>query len=100
MKLEKRGDFFYTFVSGKDGKLSMPRASTKLVLKEPFYVGIRVSAHDEKAVEKAVFANVKLEKVPLSTGSPVLYSALETVNVLPLIAMSNTLCPTHIEAPN
>ena len=61
MRLEKRGDYFYAFVTGKDGHLEPSGASTKLALTGPFYVGIGVSAHDKDATETAVFSNVKLE---------------------------------------
>ncbi len=61
VRLEKRGDYFYAFVSGPDGKLAPSGASTKLVLNGPFYVGIGVSAHDKDATETAVFSNVKIE---------------------------------------
>ena len=44
MRLEKRGDNFYAFVTGKDGQLEPSGASTKLSLTGPFYVGIGVSA--------------------------------------------------------
>src|SRR5271163_896308 len=38
--IEKRGDVFYAFVSGSDGKLHPAGASTKLALTGPFYIGI------------------------------------------------------------
>src|SRR5579871_1421505 len=64
VRLEKRGDYFYAFVSGSDGKLEPAGASTKLALNGPFYVGIGVSAHDKDATETALFSNVKVETLP------------------------------------
>ena len=61
IRLEKRGDYFYAFVTGKSGHLEPSGASTKLALTGPFYVGLGVSAHDKDATETAVFSNVKLE---------------------------------------
>ena len=81
VRLEKRGDYFYAFVSGPDGKLAPAGASTKLTLSGPFYVGIGVSAHDKDATETAVFSNVKIEALSRRQEKPVLYSALETVPI-------------------
>src|ERR1035438_8974947 len=50
VRIEKRGDFFYAFVTGKDGKLEPAGAATKLALDGEFYVGIGVSAHDKDVV--------------------------------------------------
>src|SRR5580700_4098073 len=57
VRLEKRGDRFYAFVSGKDGRLGPAGASTRLALHDPFYVGIGVSAHDKDDLQTAVFSN-------------------------------------------
>ena len=70
VRIEKRGDYFYAFVTGKDGKLQPAGASTKLALTGDFYIGIGVSAHDKNAVEKAVFSNVSLEQLPPRLESP------------------------------
>src|ERR1700744_1096168 len=51
VRLEKRGDFFYAFVAGKDGKLHPSGASIKLPLSGEYYVGIGVCAHDKNATE-------------------------------------------------
>src|SRR6202044_1575316 len=77
LRLEKRGDYFYAFISGKDGKLQPAGASTKLGLTEPFYIGIGVSAHDKDVVERATFSNVKLNKLTQTVESPTLFSTLE-----------------------
>ena len=53
VRLEKRGDFFYAFVAGKDGQLHPAGASTKVTLAEAFYVGIGVSAHDKDDLQTA-----------------------------------------------
>ena len=50
VRMEKRGDYFYAFVSGSDGKLQVAGASTKLALTGPFYIGIGVCAHDKDVI--------------------------------------------------
>jgi TolB protein len=101
LRLEKRGDFFYAFVTGKDGKLQAAGASTKLALTGPFYVGIGVSAHDKDASETAVFSDVKLEQLkPMGEEKPVLYSTLETVPIASGDRRVAYVAAAHFEAPN
>ena len=100
VRIEKRGDYFYAFVSGSDGKLQVAGASTRLALTGPFYIGIGVCAHDKDVVEKAVFSNVKLASLPPATGRPVLYSALETITVASTDRRVAYVAPVHFEAPN
>jgi TolB protein len=100
VRIEKRGDYFYAFVSESDGKLQVAGASTKLVLTGPFYIGIGVCAHDKDAVQKAVFSKVKLESLPAATGKPVLYSVLETIPIRSTDRRVAYVAPVHFEAPN
>lgn len=100
VRLEKRGDYFYAFVSDKNGKLEPAGASTKLVLNGAFYVGIGVSAHDKDATETAVFSNVKIETLAAASGQPVLYSILETVPIASADRRVAYVAQTHFEAPN
>jgi len=100
VRIEKRGDYFYAFVSGKDGKLEPAGASTKLVLTAPFYVGIGVCSHDKEVTEKAVFSNVKLVTLPPASGKPILYSSLETITVASTDRRVAYIAPAHFEAPN
>jgi len=100
VRIEKRGDYFYAFVSGEDGKLEPAGAATKLALTPPFYIGIGVSAHDKNVVEKAVFTNVKLTQLEPATGTPTLYSVLETATVTSTDRHVEYVAPAHFEAPN
>ena len=100
VRIEKRGDYFYAFVSDKDGKLQPAGAATKLALSGSFYVGIGVSAHDKNVVEKAVFRNVKLTKLEPAAGAPTLYSVLETITVASTDRHVEYVAPAHFEAPN
>jgi hypothetical protein len=100
VRIEKRGDFIYAFVSGKDGKLKPAGAATRLALTGPFYVGIGVCAHDKDVVEKAVFSSVSLEQLPPATGKPILVSTLETVAIASTDRHVEYVAPAHFEAPN
>jgi TolB protein len=100
VRIEKRGDFIYAFVSGKDGKLQPAGASTKLALIGDFYIGIGVCAHDKDVIEKAVFSNVSLEQFPPATGKQILISSLETVAIASTDRHVEYVAATHFEAPN
>ncbi len=100
VRIEKRGDFFYAFVSGPDGKLHPSGASTKLSLTGPFYIGIGVCSHDRNVIEKAIFSNVTLTPLTPAAGKPTLYSALETIVIASTDRHVEYVSPTHFEAPN
>jgi TolB protein len=100
VRIEKRGDYFYAFVSGSDGKLQVAGASARVALTGPFYIGIGVCSHDKDVVEKAVFSNVKLAPLPPTTGKPVLYSSLETITIASTDRRVAYVAPVHFEAPN
>jgi TolB protein len=60
VRLDKIGDTVYLSVSA-DGTDPHPSGcSFALQFKNPFYVGLAVSAHDDNAFEIAVFSNVKI----------------------------------------
>src|SRR2546423_303651 len=74
--------------------------SFRLALAGPFYVGLAVCAHDNEALEKAVFSNVEL-----SVGSPAstkswLVSTLETVTISSKDRRVVYWTTNLIEAPN
>jgi len=100
VRIEKRGDYFYAFVSGKNGKLQPAGASIKLSLTGLFYIGIGVCSHDKDVTEKAIFSNVKLDVLPVATGKPILYSTLETISIASTDRRVAYVAPAHFEAPN
>jgi len=100
VRIEKRGDHFYAFVSGADGKLTPAGASTKLHLEGDYYVGIGVCSHDKDVTETAVFSNVKLANLAPATCKPVLLSSLETITVASTDRHVEYLAADHFEAPN
>jgi dipeptidyl aminopeptidase/acylaminoacyl peptidase len=99
VRIEKRGDRFYAFVSGKDGKLEPAGAATQLTLSLPFYVGIGVCSHDKNVTERAVFSHVTLQDLK-PAGRTILYSVLETVAAASTDRRVQYLTPAHFEAPN
>ncbi len=101
LRIEKRGRYVSMSVTGKDGELAPAGGSFRLDLTEPFYVGLGVCAHNNEALEKAVFSNVELTSgaAPVA-GKPRLISTLETV---PLASKDRRVVWTTsdlIEAPN
>lgn len=60
LRLEKSGDYVYLSLAGDDGVLQPTGNSTRLALRKPYYIGLGVCAHDEKAFETVVFSNVVL----------------------------------------
>jgi TolB protein len=101
VRLEKRGDFFYAFVAGKDGKLHPSGASIKLPLSGEFYVGIGVCAHDKNATETARFSRVKIEALSaVGDRKPILWSTLETVPIASTDRRVAYVAQAHFEAPN
>lgn len=100
MRLEKRGDYFYAFASGKDGELKPAGASIKLPLHGDFYVGIGVCAHDKDATATATFSKVEVETLTQPAAKPVLWSALETAPIASGDRRVEYVAQAHFEAPN
>jgi TolB protein len=65
VRIEKRGMYFTMSLAGEVGDFHLAGGSTRIELKEPFYVGIGVCSHDKDVVEKAVFSNVELKAAAL-----------------------------------
>lgn len=100
VRIEKRGDYFYAYVAGKDGKFQPSGASTKLVLTGDYYVGIGVCSHDKDLTEQAVFSNVNLQSLEPVTSKRVLVSALETVAIASTDRRVEYVAAAYFEAPN
>ena len=79
LRLEKRGAYFYMYVARAGEDLHLAGGSMRLELKEPFYIGLGVCAHDKDAVETALFSNVSVAAP--APGKPKLFSTLETMSV-------------------
>jgi hypothetical protein len=101
LRLEKRGRYALMYLAGKGEDLHFSGAAVRLELDEPFLVGLGVCAHNADRIEKAVFANVELKKMPIASKRPsVLYSTLETQSIASPDRRVVRVTPTRIEAPN
>ena len=78
VRLVKRGDLFYLYVAKKGEEFQFSGGSVRVPLKEPFYVGLGVCAHDKDHVETAEFANVELT-FPKANGKTTRFSTIETI---------------------
>ncbi len=99
VRIEKRGDYAYLFVSDASGTLGFSGAAMHVDLSGKFYVGLGVCSHDKDVTETAVFSDVKLEKLSTPVGSPRLYSTVESVTVASTDRRVSYTVPTLIESP-
>jgi TolB protein len=60
LRLERHGDTF-TLSAAMQGQPLEVAGSTKVLLKDPVYVGLAVCSHDVKALETATFSHVSME---------------------------------------
>ena len=67
LRLEKRGDYISMSLAPAGGALEPASGSLRLPFKDNFYVGLGVCAHDDNALEQAVFSNVELTPVTTPT---------------------------------
>jgi TolB protein len=103
LRIEKRGDYFTMWLAGADGEFHLAGGSTRIALKEPFYVGIGVCSHDKDVVEKAVFSNVDVKSeqaVATAASSSTFYSTLEIITVASTDRSVVYVAPERFEAPN
>jgi TolB protein len=100
VRITKAGAYLYLSVAGEGEDLHLAGGSMKVVLKDPFYVGVGVCAHNKDAIETAVFRNVEVTPAPAATGSPKLYSTLETITVSSTDRRVVYVAPSRFEAPN
>lgn len=106
VRIAKRGDYFYVWYAGVDGKWMFSGASIKLPMQGEFYVGLGVCSHDKDASETATFSKVKLVVAPALTAGAVvpekktLYSTLEVVPIASADRRVVYVAAGHFEAPN
>jgi len=100
VRLQKIGPYFYMYMSASGDPPRFAGGSMRVQLQEPFYVGIGVCAHNEDAVETAVFSKVELATAAPSPRQPSLYSTLETVDVSSTDRRVVRVFPGRVEAPN
>ena len=99
LRIEKRGEYVSMWMASEGESLHPAGGAMRLTLADPFYVGLAVCAHDDKALEHAVFSKVELtEKLP--AGKPILASTLEIVNIRSKDRRAIYWTTNRIEAPN
>jgi len=101
LRIAKRGEYVYMSIAGSGEELRVAGGWLRLPLKGPFYVGLGVCSHDKDVVEQAIFSDVELtQPASAPAGEPVLYSALEIVDVESADRRVAYLAPGRFEAPN
>src|SRR6266542_2948629 len=82
VRLEKRGDYVSMSVAYAGGPLRSAGGSFRIEVKPPFYIGLGVCAHDNNAIERAVFSNVEIVSLPASGGVATnVQSTLEFISI-------------------
>ena len=100
LRIERRGAYVSMSVAGAGEALRPAGGSFRLELKEPFYIGLGVCAHNDNNLEAAVFSNVELtEGTALPPHAP-LISTLETITISSKDRRVVWWTTNLIEAPN
>ena len=103
LRIEKRGSYVSLSIAKAGGELQPAGGSFRLVLKDPFYIGLGVCAHNSNAIERAVFSDVQINTSTPVQGAPKaqqLISTLETVTIASKDRRAVYTTTNHIEAPN
>lgn len=100
LRLERHGEFTIISVSGPDRSFRHSGCARKWVFTNPVYVGLGVCAHDNKVIEEAEFAEVRLTSVATAMDKPQLNSTLEIVPVGSKDRQAIYHSNNHFEAPN
>ena len=107
VRIAKRGDYFYVWHAGADGKWLYSGASMKLPMQGAFYVGLGVCSHDKDVIQTATFSQVHLavsqggtDAGADATARGTLYSTLEVVPIASTDRRVVYVAASHFEAPN
>ncbi len=101
LRVEKRGLYVSMSVAAAGEALQPAGGTFRLQFTEPFYVGLAVCAHDNKAIEKAVFSNVAITPIqPAADAKSVVESTLEVVPISSGDRRVIHHTKDRIEAPN
>lgn len=96
LQIEKRGDYVWMSIAREGEELKSAGGSFRINLTGTFYVGLGVCAHDNNALEKAVFSNVEIKQRP----APIIESTLETISIASKDRKVIYTNRAHFEAPN
>lgn len=101
LRLEKQGDLVSMSVAREGESLKPAGGAFKITLKEPFLIGIGVCAHNNEALESAIFSNLEIKQLdPPKTAATILESTLETINIQSTDRRAVYHTRGHFEAPN
>jgi TolB protein len=101
VRIEKQGDYVFMSLARAGGALESGGGSFRIKFSEPFYVGLGVCAHDNNALEKAMFSNVEVSNVRTQLAEkPVVESTLETIAIGSKDRRVVYTAREHFEAPN
>jgi hypothetical protein len=100
LRLEKRGKYVSMSIAREGEALRPAGGAFRLVLEDPFYVGVAVCAHDDNVLETALFSDVELNKGPPLAAKPSLSSTLETISLASKDRRVVWWTANLIEAPN
>jgi dipeptidyl aminopeptidase/acylaminoacyl peptidase len=100
LRIEKRGKYVSMSLAREGEELHPAGGSFRVAFVEPFYIGLAVCAHDNNALEKAVFSNVQLTAGSTASAKPGLVSTLETVTIASRDRRVVYWTTNLIEAPN
>lgn len=101
LRIVKRGDHFSMWLVDENGRFQPATGSARVVLKEPFYVGIGMCSHNDNVVEKAAFSKVELKSEPeRASVEGTANSALEIVSAASTDRRVIYIAPERFEAQN
>ena len=102
LRVEKRGKYVSMSIAPAGEPLRPAGGSFRLVLEEPFYIGLGVCAHNDANLETVVFSNVELKALPapVAGAKPQLISTLETIAIASKDRRVTWWTTNLIEAPN
>jgi hypothetical protein len=100
LQITKRGAYFYLSLAGDGETLHFAGPAMKVILQEPFYVGIGVSAHNKDNLETATFSDVVVTPLAAAAGKGTPYSTMETIPVASTDRRVVFTAAERFEAPN
>lgn len=101
LRIEKRGDYVTMSVATGGEELHPAGGTFRIQIKEPFYIGLGVCAHDNATTAQAVFSNVRIDAIPVDIAAkPTLESTLEVITIASTDRRVIYHARDHIEAPN
>lgn len=100
IRIDKEGDDVWMSIGSDKSDLRPAGGSFRIKFGDSFYVGLAVCAHDNKAMEQAIFSNVEIGSPPKSEGRRVVESTLERIAIASTDRRVVYHTRDHIEAPN